>query len=50
VHDGEIRTQEGHGQFVARKANATTNQALSTWKALIAPQPVARTGVPETGV
>jgi dihydropyrimidinase len=50
VHDGEIRTQEGHGKFVAREPNATVNRALSQWKALTAPQPVVRTGIPATGV
>ena len=50
VHDGEIRTQEGHGKFVAREANATVNKALSQWKELTAPQPVVRTGIPATGV
>jgi dihydropyrimidinase len=50
VHDGEIRTQEGHGKFVAREANTTVNKALSTWKELTAPQPVQRTGIPATGV
>jgi len=50
VHDGEIRTQEGHGAFVAREANAPVNRALSSWKALTAPRPVARSGIPATGV
>ena len=50
VHDGEIRTQEGHGQFVAREANTTVNKALSTWKELTSPQPVQRSGIPATGV
>ncbi len=50
VHDGEIRTQEGHGQFVAREANAPVNRALSTWKELTAPRPVERSGIPATGV
>ncbi len=50
VHDGEIRTQEGHGKFVAREANAPVNRALSTWKALTAPRPVQRSGIPATGV
>ena len=50
VHDGEIRTQEGHGKFVSREANATVNKALSQWKELTAPQPVTRTGIPATGV
>ncbi|MEP2642302.1 dihydropyrimidinase [Roseobacter sp.] len=50
VHDGEIRTQEGHGQFVKRAGNGTVNKALSSWKELTAPRPVTRTGIPETGV
>ena len=50
VHDGEIRTQEGHGQFVKRAANTPTNTALSKWKDLTAPRPVQRTGIPATGV
>ncbi len=50
VHDGEIRTQEGHGAFVKRDPNGTVNQALSTWKALTAPRPVERSGIPATGV
>lgn len=50
VHDGEIRTQEGHGQFVKRPGNGTVNRALSTWKELTAPRPVERTGISATGV
>jgi len=50
VHDGEIRTQEGHGKFVKREGNTATNKALSSWKELTAPQPVQRTGIPATGV
>ncbi len=50
VHDGEIRTEEGHGQFVARPANGPVNRALSTWKELTAPRPVQRSGIPATGV
>ncbi len=50
VYDGEVRTQEGHGKFVAREANGSVNKALSSWKELSAPRPVARTGIPETGV
>ena len=50
VHDGEIRTQEGHGEFVAREPNATVNRALGTWKELTAPRPVRRSGIPATGV
>jgi dihydropyrimidinase len=50
IYDGEVRTQEGHGKFVAREANGSVNKALSSWKELSAPRPVARTGIPETGV
>ena len=49
-YDGDIRTQEGHGRFIAREANGSTNKALSTWKELTAPRPVERSGIPVTGV
>lgn len=50
VHDGEMRTREGYGQFVKRAPNTPTNSALSKWKELTAPRPVERTGIPATGV
>lgn len=50
IHDGEVRTQEGHGKFVKRAANTPTNKALSKWKELTAPRPVERSGIPATGV
>ena len=50
VHDGEIRTQEGHGEFVKREPNTAVNQALSSWKKLTSPRPVERTGIPASGV
>jgi len=50
VSDGRVETQEGHGQFVAREPNGAVNRALSAWKDLTAPRPVARTGIPATGV
>ena len=50
VHDGEIRTEEGHGQFVKRPANGSVNRALSSWKELTAPRPVVRSGIPASGV
>ncbi len=50
IHDGEIRTQEGHGEFVKRQPNGTVNKALSQWKDLTAPRPVERTGIPASGV
>ncbi|MCX7289417.1 MAG: amidohydrolase family protein, partial [Rhodobacterales bacterium] len=50
IHDGEVRTEEGHGKFVPREARPAVNRALSQWKDLTAPRPVVRTGVPVTGV
>ena len=50
IHDGEVRTEEGHGRFVGREARPALNRALSQWKDLTAPRPVVRTGIPATGV
>jgi dihydropyrimidinase len=50
VHDGDIRTQEGHGEFVPRAPNGAVNRALSMFKDLTAPRPVARSGIPASGV
>ncbi|WP_371038128.1 dihydropyrimidinase [Rhodosalinus sp. FB01] len=50
MHDGEIRTEEGHGQFVERPPMGPVNTALSTWKELTAPRKVERTGIPASGV
>ena len=50
IHDGEVKTEEGHGEFVKREANATVNKSLSQWKELTAPRPVERSGIPATGV
>jgi dihydropyrimidinase len=50
IHDGEVRTEEGHGQFVAREPKGTVSRALSTWKELTAPRPVQRSGIPASGV
>lgn len=50
VHDGEVRTKEGHGEFVRREPNTPVNRALSSWKELTAPRPVERTGIPASGV
>ncbi|WP_054004768.1 dihydropyrimidinase [Cypionkella psychrotolerans] len=50
VEDGEIKTREGHGQFIARDPRPAVNRALSAWKDLTSPRPVARSGVPVTGV
>ncbi|MDJ0627123.1 MAG: dihydropyrimidinase [Rhodobacter sp.] len=50
VIDGEVTTQEGHGEFVARDPVNPVNAALSTWKELTAPRKVERTGIPASGV
>ncbi len=50
IHDGEVRTREGHGEFVARAPNGSVNRALSAWKELTAPRPVVRAGIPASGV
>ncbi len=50
VHDGEMRSQEGHGQFVKRPPKGPVSEALSSWKAISAPRPVERTGIPASGV
>ncbi|MDG4648149.1 dihydropyrimidinase [Roseibacterium sp. SDUM158017] len=50
IHDGEIRTREGHGKFVKRPPNGAVNRALSQWKDLTAPRPVERSGIPVSGV
>lgn len=50
IHDGEVRTEEGHGKFVKRDPMGAVNKALSTWKELTAPRKVERTGIPASGV
>jgi len=50
VMDGEMRGEEGHGQFVGREPNGPVNKALSSWKELTAPRKVERTGIPASGV
>ena len=50
VHDGEIRTEEGHGKFVERPPMGPVSKALSTWKELTAPRKVERSGIPASGV
>lgn len=50
VTDGAMSSQEGHGEFVKRPPNGAVNRALSTWKELTAPRPVARSGIPASGV
>jgi dihydropyrimidinase len=50
VTEGKIDSREGHGEFVAREPRGTVNRALSQWKELTAPRPIARSGIPATGV
>ncbi len=50
VRDGDLRSAEGHGKFVAREPNGAVNKALTAWKALTDPRPVARAGIPASGV
>jgi dihydropyrimidinase len=50
VSDGEVKAKPGHGQFVARKPHTEVNKALSTWKNVVAPRKVERSGIPASGV
>src|SRR6478735_4782656 len=50
VEESIVKTKEGHGQFVKREPFQAVNKALSTWKELVAPRKVARSGIPATGV
>ena len=50
VEDGEMKSKEGHGKFVAREPYQAVNKALSTWKELTAPRKVERSGIPASGV
>ncbi len=50
VEDGKVQATPGHGQFVAREPHMAVNKALSTWKQVVAPRKVERTGIPATGV
>jgi dihydropyrimidinase len=50
IVENEIKTEQGHGKFVAREPKGAVNRALSTWKEISAPRAVQRTGIPATGV
>ncbi|WP_126977980.1 dihydropyrimidinase [Frigidibacter oleivorans] len=50
VTEGAMSSREGHGEFVARPPAGPVSTALATWKALTAPRPVQRGGIPATGV
>ncbi len=50
IVDGDVKTKEGHGEFVAREPFHPVHTALSQWKELTAPRKVVRTGIPASGV
>ncbi len=50
IEEDEIKTREGHGQFVKREPFQAVNAALSQWKEITAPRKVERTGIPASGV
>jgi dihydropyrimidinase len=50
VDAGKVQAKPGHGQFVAREPFMAVNKALSTWKELVAPRKVERSGIPASGV
>ncbi len=50
IDDGEIKTVEGHGKFVAREPVTPVNKALSSWKEVSSPRKVERSGIPASGV
>ncbi|MCT8971303.1 dihydropyrimidinase [Microbaculum marinisediminis] len=50
IVDGEVKTREGHGEFVAREPFQAVNKALSTWKEITSPRKVERSGIPASGV
>jgi dihydropyrimidinase len=50
VTENEVKAEQGHGEFVPRKATNPVNRALSTWKDIVAPRKIERTGIPATGV
>ena len=42
IEENEVKTQQGHGEFIPREANAPVNRSLSKWKELTAPRAVVR--------
>jgi dihydropyrimidinase len=50
IEEATIETQPGHGQFIARDAYPAVSRALSTWKELVSPRKVERSGIPASGV
>lgn len=50
IQENEVNTREGHGKFVKRDPFQAVNKALSTYKEVVAPRKVERTGIPASGV
>ncbi len=50
IVESTVQTEPGHGKFVAREATNSVNRALSTWKDIVAPRKVERSGIPASGV
>jgi dihydropyrimidinase len=50
IEETKVSAKPGHGEFVAREPNGAVNRALSTWKEIVAPRKVERTGIPASGV
>ena len=51
MHDGELRSEEGHGKFVPRPPlNPGEQGALDLEGGWTAPRPVQRSGIPASGV
>ena len=50
IEEGTIKTQEGHGQFIAREPTTPVGKALSTWKDIVSPRKIERSGIPASGV
>jgi len=46
IQENDIKTRQGHGQFVGREANPPVSRALSKWKEIVAPRKVERSGIP----
>jgi dihydropyrimidinase len=50
VTEDKVSAEQGHGQFVKREANNPVNRAFSTWKDVVAPRKIERSGIPQSGV
>lgn len=50
IEESKVSAKPGHGKFVGREPNGAVNRALSTWKEVVAPRKVERSGIPASGV